>query len=146
VVTSETVQQLRLQEPLESPFNQAVWARYPSLETPETRRARESHVTYYQVFHGPGAAFEGRAGVPVRDFTDGTAHTFLIAEAAEPVHWTEPADLSFGPSEKLPELGGLFPDVFLAAFADGSVKPVPRGIPEATLRAYITRNGGEHVP
>jgi hypothetical protein len=82
----------------------------------------------------------------MNDFTDGSSNTFLIVEAAEAIPWTKPADLSFGPKERLAELGGLFPYEFLAAFADGSVRPMRRGMAEATLRAYITRNGGEDVP
>jgi hypothetical protein len=43
-----------------------------------------------------------------------------------------------------PSLGALSPDYFLVAMADGSTRTVFKKRPsEATLRAAITRNGGD---
>jgi hypothetical protein len=113
--------------------------------------------TYYQVFVGPGAAFEGKTGLKApTDFPDGIQNTILVAEARDPVPWTMPVDLPYAASQPLPELGaphrkrmgrlqwGNFkPAGFTAALADGSVRWFGPEIPEDGLRGWITRNGGE---
>ena len=82
----------------------------------------------------------------------------LVVEAAEAVPWTKPDDLAYAPDRPLPRLGlGLTKPVkflgrelrrkpgFNAAFADGSTRLLDAGTDEATLRALVTRNGGEAV-
>lgn len=111
-------------------------------------------MTFYQAFAGPGAAFEirlnekspfGAWGTSIpRDFPDGTSNTIAIAEAAEPVPWTKPAELIYDEKKPLPKLGGLFKGGFHAAFMDGSVRFLTN-IDERTLRALITRAGGEFI-
>lgn len=77
--------------------------------------------------------------------TDGTSNTVLIVEAGNAVPWTKPEDLHYAADEPLPELGGLFPDVFHAAFADGTVHTLKKKYDETTMRAAITANGGEVI-
>jgi hypothetical protein len=101
------------------------------------------YVTHYQVFVGPGAAFEGVKGVSLDDFPDGLSNTILIVEAAEPVPWTKPQDLPYDPHQPLPRLGGLSRRSFNVALGDRSVRFVPTEVSERSLRAAITRNGGE---
>jgi hypothetical protein len=101
--------------------------------------------TRYQVFVGPGAVFDGPRGTPRGDVRDGSTYTLLIAEAAESVPWTKPQDLTFDPKGPLPKLGGLFKDGFHAATVDGAVRFIPQTIGEKSLRALITRNGGEII-
>ena len=69
----------------------------------------------------------------------------MIVEAADAVPWTKPEDLPFDPEKPLPKLGAEFPDIFNAAFCDGSVHALAKKIDDNTLRALITRNGGEVV-
>ena len=45
--------------------------------------------------------------------------------------------------DPLPKLGAEFPDVFLAAFCDGSVHEIQKDIDPKKLRALIIRNSGE---
>jgi hypothetical protein len=92
------------------------------------------------------AAFVKGRGVPFPvHFTDGTSNTILIVEAGNAVPWTKPEDLHYAADEPLPELGGLFPDVFHAAFADGSVHTLTKKYDEVILRAAITAGSGEVV-
>ena len=99
--------------------------------------------TYYQVFVGPGAAFEGRKGLRPTDFLDGTSTTLMAAEAAKSVPWSSPRDLVYDPAKPLPLLGGHLPGGFNGLMADGSVRWIKQTISEKTLRAVIGRNDGQ---
>ena len=101
--------------------------------------------TRYQVFVGPGAVFDGPRSIPQTEVRDGTSYTLLIAEAFEPVPWTKPQDLPFDPKGPLPKLGGLFHDGFHAAMVDGAVRFIPQTVGAKSLRALITRDGGEII-
>jgi hypothetical protein len=67
----------------------------------------------------------------------------MVVEASTAVPWTKPVDVPFNPNGPLPKLGGLFRDGFYVALGDGSTRFISRTISETTLRAAITRNGGE---
>ncbi len=143
----------KLDEPWDGPNNSKLLPLMPrQFEVPGVK-TREPHSTFYQVFTGPQTPFEaqtqrrlqpyGFAGQNIRTFPDGSSNTMLIVEAAEAVPWTKPADLVYKPGGPLPRLGGPFKEGFTVAMADGSVTFVPRTVSEKTLRAAITRNGGE---
>jgi hypothetical protein len=89
----------------------------------------------------------GASGLPriPASFPDGTSNTILIVEAGKAVPWSKPEDVPFAPDRPVPRLGGLFPRVFHAAFADGRVRTLPRDLPVATLRAALTPAGGEVI-
>jgi hypothetical protein len=59
------------------------------------------------------------------------------------VPWTKPQELTYDPDGPLPELHGLFRDGFRACTADGAYRFLRKGTAEATLRALISRNGGD---
>ena len=139
-------EEFRLDEPWDSPHNLALLPRMPSIYRPPPNKAARvpPHHTVCQVFVGPGAAFEGSEGLRLAsDFPDGTSSTFLVVEAGEPVPWTKPQDLRYDPDGPLPDLRPLFRDGFRARLADGSGRFIPRETGEETLRALITRNGGD---
>jgi hypothetical protein len=97
----------------------------------------------------PGSPDSGRAvrGLSVvgADFLDGTSNTFLVVEGETAVPWTQPVDIPYSAAGKVPRLGGLFPEVFHVAFADGSVASVEKQVDETTLRRLITRADGMPV-
>jgi hypothetical protein len=144
-----------LSEPWDGPNNRGLLARRPGVFNPLEYESDRT-LTSAQVFNGPGAAFDDRRGEPLRGFTDPRSQTLLVVEASEPVAWSRPIDLPFSEVTQIPPLGRVFkngnrsdarkvPDEFLALFADGSVRSLKRSIPEAELRALITRNGGELI-
>jgi hypothetical protein len=139
--------QYRLNEPWDSANNRRLLSQVPPPYLLPGQNPDGSGATYYQVLVGPGTAFERPGeGYQFREFTDGTANTLLIVEAATSVPWTKPEDLAYDPQKPLPRFGGHLRDGFQAAFADGSVRWVPGGTPEHLLQAWISRNGGEAVP
>lgn len=145
--------QFKRDEPWDSEHNKQLLARMPSYFALEGVKIDEPNTTFFQVFVGPGTAFEptrkphkvfGLAGQRLpTDFLDGTATTILITEAAEAVPWTKPADLTYDPHGPLPALGGHYVDGFLALMADGTVRFVKKSVSEQTLRNAIMRNDGQ---
>jgi hypothetical protein len=138
--------QFKLEEPWDSPHNLPLLAKMPTTYAAPGRKARimpPDH-TVCHVFVGKGAAFEGREGLHLPDdFPDGVSNTILIIEAGPPVPWTKPEELVYDPDLPLPELPGIFGSHFRVGMGDGSVRWLGKDVPEATLRAAITRNGGE---
>ena len=93
-----------------------------------------------------GAAIEPGQQLKVQDFTDGTSNTIMVIETDELVPWAKPGDFPFDPKKPLPKI--VAPGnraVFLALFADGSVRAIMTTISEKTLKAAFTRNGGEII-
>lgn len=137
--------EFHLDEPWDSPHNLRLLPRMPRIYASHSgARSVKSFFTAYQVFVGKGAAFEGKRGLRLpEDFPDGTANTLLIVEAAEQVPWTKPADLPFDRQRLLPALGWSSRQDCQVVMVDGSVRSLSRSLTESTLRAAITRNGGE---
>jgi len=144
----ELFKEFKLDEPWDSAHNLKLLPRMPGTYAPPPGK-RSKVPPYYTVCHvfvGKGAAFEGTEGLWLKeDFPDGTSNTILVIEAGEPVPWTKPEDIPFDPAGPLPALKCLFNDVFRVGIADGSVRFIPRNISEASLRAAITRNGGDEL-
>lgn len=142
-------QQFHLDEPWDSPDNlsllgqmPAVYAHHPSPNGPKAEPAQ----TFFKVFAGKGAAFEGREGVPFPEgFADGTSKTILLIEAGEPVPWTKPEDIPYAADQPLPSLATVRADCFNVAMADGHVVSICSRVSEKTLRAAITRNAGDRL-
>jgi hypothetical protein len=114
-------------------------------------------MTRYQVIVGPGTPFE-RDGLTFDDFPDGISETVLVIDAGEAVPWSKPADLTYDPNGPLPRFSAEFSKprlivcyeigrdpAFHACFADGSLRFIRSTADETTIRAIITRNGGEKV-
>ncbi|MFL5339998.1 MAG: hypothetical protein ACJ8F7_07595, partial [Gemmataceae bacterium] len=143
-------------EPWDSPHNKTFSEQTPRCYVSD-RSAEFEGMTHYQVFVGPGTPFE-RKGITWNDFPDGRSSTFLAVEAAEPVPWSKPGDLEYNPDGPLPAIASRWhrPVKFLcttlytqpgfnAVFADGTAGFIPSSTDERTIRALITRNGGEKV-
>jgi hypothetical protein len=140
--------QFKLDEPWDGPNNRRLLAQMPKVYVhPMQGGPTEPYATYYQVLTGGGAMFDvGPQSRPRRftDVTDGMATTILVVEAAQPVPWTQPAELSYAPDRPLPSMG-LNARTFNVLMVDGSVHPIPKDTDEKTLRALITYNGNEIV-
>jgi hypothetical protein len=136
-------QLFRLDEAWDSPHNRKLLKEMPKVYSPPGVTTRQPYSTFYQVFVGKGTVFEGKRGISLVNITDGSSCTMLIVEAGKAVPWTKPEDLEYAADKPIPPLGGLFPQVFHAALADGSVVRLRKNFDERTMRCAITPDGGE---
>jgi hypothetical protein len=137
--------QFKLDESWDSTHNEPLLASMPRVYAPPDKmKTAEPYSTYFQVFVGKGAAFDGTQGVSLEDFPDGIGETILIVEASEAVPWTKPDDLPYAVDRPLPRLGMVSKDYFTAAFGDARVHHIGRKASEKKLRALITRNADDN--
>lgn len=162
----ELYKQFKLDEAWDGPNNSKLLPRMPKYYAMPGDTKAPPGCTYYRVFVGNGAAFDppkpitGHAwtdmisrkgwpagGTSLADFTDGASDTILIVEAGTAAPWTKPEELDYDPNGPLPPLGGRFRGGFHAAMAGGLpfVHWISGNTSEATLRATITRNGGDRL-
>lgn len=158
--------QVQLDEPWDGPTNRRLLLPMPPVYA-DTREPNDTAAgkTHYRGFSSPGAVFERRLivkpggtdpheGVKPEKrfgwdkFKDLTSETVLAVEARDPVEWTKPDDLDASPNKPFPPLGvpGGPKNRANVAFADGSVRAIRTDLPETTLRALVTYNGGETLP
>src|SRR5262249_208171 len=101
--------------------------------------------THYRVFVGGGAMFELNRKTKIAEITDGTSNTLMIVETADSVPWTKPEDIPYDAQKPLPKLAGFYGAGCNVAVGDASVRFMLLSLPEATIRAMITRAGGEVI-
>ncbi|VTU02032.1 Protein containing DUF1559 OS=Rhodopirellula maiorica SM1 GN=RMSM_02894 PE=4 SV=1: SBP_bac_10 [Gemmataceae bacterium] len=147
---------LDLTKPWDDPANLKVLeaAEMPKVFEHPGRPAPKGH-TYFRVFSLPKGAKgtdapmfeEGKRAPRLIDVSDGLSNTLMIVEAGEAVPWYKPDVLAYDGKLPLPQLGDKDTDLFLAALGDGSARAFrPSTLGQQTLRALITRAGGEVIP
>ncbi len=139
-------QSFKLDEPWDSETNKKLVEKLPKIFAPTRAKAKPGE-TFYRGFAGKGESaglFEPGAKVTLVNITDGCSNTIGVIDAGEPVIWTKPGtDLPCDPKKDLPKLGGMIDGEFYCGMCDGSVKAVKRKFDEKTLRAAVSRAGGE---
>jgi hypothetical protein len=101
--------EFKLDEAWDSNHNRDLLTRMPAIYAAPHRGEVPLGMTVYQVFVGPGTIFDPDRPVrlPPTDFPGGPRDLILIAEAADAVPWTKPADLVYAPDRPLPPLGSV---------------------------------------
>ncbi len=106
--------------------------------------------TFYMVITGPGTMFEEGKDFAMRDILDGTSNTIMVVEVKNSgVHWIEPSDLDIRTmimqvnAEDSNSISSPWKNGAQVVMADGTVKFLSNKTLESTLRAMITRSGGE---
>ncbi len=136
--------QFRPGEPWDGAHNKKLLAKMPRVFGPVRGKSDSEQMTYYQAIVGLGAGLEIRQRlIYPGSYPDGLANTIMLAEAAEAVPWSKPADLPYDPEKPLPRLGGLFPDGFHVVMWNGDTHFFKKDFDEREMRNVITRAGGE---
>ena len=121
----ETVlyKQFHLDEPWDSEHNRTLIPLMPSVYANPNLGPTDGK-TNYLVPTGEKTLFAGKEGPGMRAILDGTSKTIMLVEADADhlVEWTRPDDLKIDFKQPLAGLSGFRPGVFLALFADGSVR------------------------
>lgn len=137
-------QQYKFDEPWDSANNKLVLAKMPAVFRDPNDPADSTFSSYYGLT-GPATIFFGKEGAKFVQITDGTSNTLMFVEAKREIPWTKPEDIPYDKEKPLPKLGGHYPDGFIAAFCDGSVRFMTQNFSQTVLRAMMTRDGGEVV-
>lgn len=143
---AELHKQYRLNEPWDSENNLKLLKQMPEIFR-HPNEPEGSTTSCYFALTGSNTAFgEGSEGTPIRDITDGISNTLMVVEARRDIPWTMPDDIPYDAGQPVPKFGGFQPGIWLTALADGSVRTIAEAIDEKTVRALISRNGGERLP
>jgi hypothetical protein len=136
--------QFKLDEPWNSPNNLKAASVVVKTYTSPQADAPPG-LTYYKAFTGPGTLFERGKKIHFPDVSDGLSNTILVIEGGDPVPWAKPDDIPFDPKKPLPKLAlPGFEGMVNVVMADGAVRTLSlKSLTEKTLKAAITRNGGE---
>jgi hypothetical protein len=144
--------EFRRDEPWDSPHNRALIARIPPEFACPGGTGLKTGLTGYQVIVGPvtelnsvNTPFEPARGVDIREITDGTSNTLLVAETDILVLWTKPDELRWDRDAPLPHFASPHEGGFHALLADGTPRFLKTTILPNILKALLTINGGEVV-
>jgi len=149
---SALYQQIRLDEPWNSPHNQVFANTVIPVYCCPSEGATVSPNTDYMAIVGAGTIFQGAEPVAISDVLDGTSNTLMVVEVHDSgVSWMAPTDLSLdamqfqingGPTE----IRSRHPGGAQVALADGSVRHIAAAsMDPQTLRNLATRNDGQVV-
>jgi hypothetical protein len=154
----ELYDELRLDEPWDSPHNQAVFEakQMPSIfacpiEVKERRNDNVKETSYVMVV-GAGTLSDGPNAVRLEDISDGPSNTVAVVEmTGSGIHWAEPRDLdtdtmSYGINDPdRPCIRGPHGAGALVVLCDGKEEYLTNSTAPETVKAVTTIAGGEDV-
>ena len=118
----------------------------PLFRSPSFNDPRQTDTNFVAIQDGSASIMEDNVFRKMHDITDGTSNTIIAAEVTGlGIRWAEPRDITInefiGYLQRDP--GGQGGTNVM--FADGSVRFISKNIDTQTLRALVTRNGGETI-
>lgn len=134
-------------EPWDGPNNRKLLERMPDVYDVPGSDNDPTHADVF-AFMGPRTlmGMPGE-GTRLQEIRDGSSNSLMVVESKRAIAWTTPQDIPFeiDDTDPLADLGGFWPDGFQAVFGDGSVRFIKDSIDPVTLRALVTKDGGEVV-
>ena len=147
-IAPELYKQFHMDEPWDSEHNKTLISRIPPVyvSSGDDELAKQGK-TRYIALNGKGTFFDSKDGPKMVDITDGTSNTIMVVEARtdHAVIWTKPDDLDVDFDTPITGLNDSRIGGFHAMFADGTVRYISNNIDLATLKALLTKSGGEPV-
>ena len=137
--------QYQLNEPWDSPANQAVLNQMPAVFRHPNDLAGSTNAAYFGLVGPDTAMGDTSRQARLRDITDGTANTIFLVEARRKIPWTKPEDIAYTAQAAIPQFGGYHNGGFHAALADGSVRFLADSLDQNTLRNAINARDGNPV-
>ncbi len=145
--------QVHFDEPWDSPHNRSIAKQFDSSIYCCPAAVRNTNETGYVAVVGPQTAWPGEKPVKISEVRDGTSKTIFVVEIADSgIHWMEPRDLSFdqalqgiNPKVTGPRISSHHNGGVMALWGDAHVSFLADDVPIETLRALLTRDGGEQV-
>jgi hypothetical protein len=141
--------EFHLDEPWDSPHNRTLIDKIPAVyRCPAmSRQPADRGKTTYLGPRGKATVFSGAEGIKISEITDGTSNTIFAIDAGDDraVTWTRPDDWEVEPELEMKGLFGHHPEGTVAGFLDGWALFLRETIKPETLKALVTRNGGEVV-
>jgi prepilin-type processing-associated H-X9-DG protein len=145
--------QYKFDEPWNGPHNRLLADKMPALLRCPSDDVSGPQETSYAAVVGPETMWRGDKVVRLKDVTDGTENTLVIAEVAGGgIEWMEPRDLPVREARiginTAPRLGicSRHSKVAMVVFADGSVHALQDTIAPELLDALFTRGAGDRPP
>ena len=143
--------QYQLDQPFDSPTNIDLMTGMPPVfACPGNLNALAVQETNFALITGPGSMFPPSGAIDPEKMLDKPSETLLVVETTDgaTLGWTEPRDLSIGNgiaigTRPMVDIGGNYPDCFIAATVDGNPIAIRQTISRETLDAIITPNGQE---
>jgi prepilin-type processing-associated H-X9-DG protein len=132
-----------LDEPWDSEHNRRLLDQMPSTYLCPAQAGWLKHQTIYQAAVGSETVWPPSRGIRLSEVTDGIAGTIGVLESDRPVPWTKPEDITFRSDRPFVPWEATHSAGINTGFLDGSVRFEKKTIREATLKALITRDGGE---
>ncbi len=153
VEQNATFDAYRFEEPWDSPNNQALENfRPPAYACPSDPTIGPAETNYVMITGQGTVGGEPNEKVSFKEITDGTSNTIMAVEVAGAgISWLEPRDMSIDEAIAYitdPSSTGqthAHPGGVNVLIADGSVHFISSTIDRQTLRAMMTRDGGEPV-
>jgi len=137
--------QYQLNEPWDSPANQAVLNQMPAAFRHPNDFASSTNAAYFGLVGPDTAMGDSSRQARLRDITDGTANTIFLVEARRKIPWTKPEDIAYTTQAPIPQFGGYHNGGFHASLADGSVRFLADSLDQNTLRNAINARDGNAV-
>jgi prepilin-type processing-associated H-X9-DG protein len=140
----------RLDEPWDSPHNQALALRMPQVYRCMSDLAPPG-VTSYAMLVGPHAISDGPNGRKSSDIIDGLSNTVMVVEASGAgINWMEPRDVDVQQIDSATILQSVGIESrhagrLNALYSDGSVQSIPKDTLPENFKPFTTIDGGEPV-